>query len=76
MLIEKREYQLKNPGLTATIDGKNKTLYLPLVQSIEQATRHNLSKTLHELKIEEGSEIVVADVTTPSSLVFRVHYED
>jgi len=67
---------MKNPGLTTMINGKNKTLYLPLVKSIEEATRPNLNKTLAELCIEEGGEIVVADVTTPSSLIFSIHYED
>lgn len=38
--------QMKSPGLTTSIDGKNKTLYMQSIQSIEAATRPNLKKTL------------------------------
>lgn len=76
LLREKPEYQMKNPGITTIVEGKNKTLYLPQVASIEQATRPNLSKSLEELKLVEGTEILVADVTSPSTIVFRLHYEN
>jgi ubiquitin-activating enzyme E1 C len=42
------------------------------VASIEEATRPNLKKTLTELGLETGSEIVVADPTSPRSIVFRL----
>jgi len=39
---------MKGPGVTTTDDhGKNKTLYLPNISSIEERTRPNLKKTLH-----------------------------
>ncbi|XP_055952040.1 NEDD8-activating enzyme E1 catalytic subunit-like [Argiope bruennichi] len=72
-LIENAEYQMKSPGLTANINGKNKTLYMQSVASIEEATRPNLKKTLKELGIVDGQQIVVADSTTPSSLIFKLN---
>lgn len=41
-------YQMKGPGITTTDDhGRNKTLYLPNISSIEERTRPNLKKTLN-----------------------------
>lgn len=37
---------MKAPGLTANIGGKNKTLYMQTVKSIEERTKENLKKTL------------------------------
>lgn len=37
---------MKSPGISASIGGKNKTLYMQSVESIEKRTRVNLSKTL------------------------------
>ena len=74
-LVNGASYQMKNPGMTTMIDGKNKTLYMPNVPSIERATRPNLKKTLAELGLVEGSEIVVADVTSPMPVVFRVQFD-
>ena len=37
---------MKSPGLTANVGGKNKTLYMPSVKSIEEKTRENLKKSL------------------------------
>ena len=40
-------FQMKNPGVTTTdLLGRNRTLYLPSVSSIEERTRPNLKKTL------------------------------
>ena len=64
--------QMKSPGLTAVINGSNKTLYMKSIPSIEEATRPNLSKTLKELGLENNHEIVVADITTPNSLIFKL----
>ncbi|XP_067360790.1 NEDD8-activating enzyme E1 catalytic subunit isoform X3 [Channa argus] len=64
--------QMKSPALTATLEGKSKTLYLQSVASIEQRTRANLSKTLKELGLVNGQELAVADVTTPQTLLFRL----
>ena len=65
---------MKSPGATTSIGGKNKTLYMSKVLSIEEATRPNLKKSLTELGLEHGSEIVVADPTSPVSSVFRLSY--
>ena len=37
---------MKSPAITATLEGKNRTLYLQSVTSTEERTRPNLSKTL------------------------------
>ena len=37
---------MQSPGLVTTINGKNKTLYIATVKSIEEATKPNLKKTL------------------------------
>jgi len=66
-------YQMRNPGLTTTnAEGKNKTLYMSNIASIEQATRPNLKKTVKELGMGHGSELVVADVTSPNAIVFKL----
>ncbi|XP_039291027.1 NEDD8-activating enzyme E1 catalytic subunit [Nilaparvata lugens] len=64
------QYQMKNPGVTMSLGGKNRTLYLPTVASIEEQTRENLKKSLGELGLGNGGEINVADVTSPNTLVF------
>ena len=38
-LISDPSYQMKSPGVTTSIGGKNKTLYMSKVTSIEEATR-------------------------------------
>jgi len=65
-------YQMKSPGATTTIGGKNKTLYMQTPASIEEATRKNLKLTLTELGLSDGSQIVVADPTSPSAIVFEL----
>lgn len=41
------QLQMKAPGLTTTTeDGRNRTLYMATVPSIERATKPNLKKTL------------------------------
>ncbi|KAI1297883.1 Nedd8-activating enzyme E1 catalytic subunit [Halotydeus destructor] len=70
-LVNSNEFQMKNPGITTTFkDGHNRTLYIQTVPSIEERTRPNLKKTLEELHLCDGQQIVVADVTNPSSIVF------
>ncbi|KAM4721455.1 NEDD8-activating enzyme E1 catalytic subunit isoform 3-T5 [Rhinophrynus dorsalis] len=66
--------QMKSPAITATLDGKNKTLYLQTVASIEERTRPNLCKTLEELGLVDGQELAVADVTTPQTVLFKLHF--
>jgi len=46
MMVMMCDSQLKSPGLVTMADGKNRTLYMSTVQSIETATKPNLKKTL------------------------------
>lgn len=62
-------------GLTTTINGKNKTLYMSTVPSIEERTRDNLNKTFFELGITNETEITVADVTSPNSITIKIKYQ-
>lgn len=73
-MTESPMYQMHAPGITAMVEGKSKTLYMQSVKSIRQATKQNLQKSLKELGIEEGHELVIADVTTPKSLIFTIHF--
>lgn len=75
LMCERPDLQMKNPGLTANINGKMKTLYMQTVASIEERTRENLTKTLGELGLEDGIEINVADITTPNTVVFKLRFE-
>lgn len=74
LLCERPDLQMKNPGLTTYIDGKNKTLYMQTVASIEERTRENLTKTLIELGLRNDSEINVADITTPNAIVLKLKF--
>lgn len=73
-LKESIEFQMKSPALTATKpDGSgSKTLYMSSIKSIEEATRPNLELSLAELGLYDGQEILVADVTTPQTLMFNL----
>jgi len=71
-LVNSATFQMRAPGLTTSVEGRNKTLYMQSVPSIEAATRPNLRLTLAELGLVEGSEVVVADSTSPSSIVFHL----
>jgi len=68
------EFQMKSPAVTATkLDGSgSKTLYMNSIRSIEEMTRPNLEMSLHELGLESGQEILVADVTSPQTMVFNL----
>ncbi|PSN35307.1 NEDD8-activating enzyme E1 catalytic subunit [Blattella germanica] len=68
-LCESPKFQMKSPGLTANIDGRNRTLYMPTVASIEEKTRANLKKSVSELGLGDGSQVMVADSTSPNTLV-------
>uniref|UniRef100_A0A2K5CDQ6 NEDD8-activating enzyme E1 catalytic subunit n=1 Tax=Aotus nancymaae TaxID=37293 RepID=A0A2K5CDQ6_AOTNA len=63
-LTNSASLQMKSPAITATLEGKNRTLYL----------QPNLSKTLKELGLVDGQELAVADVTTPQTLLFKLHF--
>lgn len=56
------------------IDGKNKTLYISTVKSIEEKTRSNLKLTLDELNVKNGQELTVSDQTNPNSVTIRIKY--
>jgi len=71
-LVNDPQFQMKAPGITTKINGKNKTLYMQTVTSIEEATRKHLKMTLNDLGLANGSELVVADVTTPTSIVLKL----
>uniref|UniRef100_G3P4G5 NEDD8-activating enzyme E1 catalytic subunit n=1 Tax=Gasterosteus aculeatus aculeatus TaxID=481459 RepID=G3P4G5_GASAC len=73
-LTESASLQMKSPAITATVEGKNKTLYLQSVASIEQRTRPNLSKTLKDLGLTDGQELAVADATSPQTMLFRLRF--
>uniref|UniRef100_I3M1V7 NEDD8-activating enzyme E1 catalytic subunit n=1 Tax=Ictidomys tridecemlineatus TaxID=43179 RepID=I3M1V7_ICTTR len=73
-LTNSASLQMKSPAITATLEGNNRTLYLQSVTSIEERTRPNLSKTLKELGLVDGQELAVADVTTPQTVLFKLHF--
>lgn len=73
-LCENVQLQMKSPGITANIDGKNKTLYISSVKSIEERTRPNLKLTLQELNIENGQELSVADQTNPNTISIKIKF--
>lgn len=77
LLTTDARYQMKSPGVT-TINpetGRNKTLYMASVESIEKATKPNLKKTLKDLGIVNGAELVVADSTTPNAIEFKISFQ-
>lgn len=61
-------------GLTASVNGKNKTLYMSTVKSIEEQTRSNLTLSLNELGLTDGQEIMVADQTTPNTITIKLKF--
>lgn len=71
-LQEDKLYQLKSPGVITQVDGKNRTLYMSTVKSLEEATKPNLKKSLAELELRDGQLIYVADPTSPNNLTFRL----
>jgi len=71
-LMDNPAYQLKSPGIVTVCDSKPKTLYMSTVQSIEVRTKPNLKKTLKDLSLINGQEIIVADPTNPNNLVFKL----
>lgn len=72
-LIESAHYQMKSPGIACNQGGKNKTLYIQTVKSIEERTKENLKKTLKELGLLSGQRVYVADATTPAAVTFILH---
>ncbi|CAG5106314.1 Similar to UBA3: NEDD8-activating enzyme E1 catalytic subunit (Pongo abelii) [Cotesia congregata] len=76
ILCERHDLQMKDPGITVNINGKNKTLYMHTVASIEVKTRVNLTKTLTELGLKNDMEINVADVTTPKTKIVKLKFQN
>lgn len=62
-------------GITTIVDGKNKTLYMSTVKSIEEKTRCNLTMALGELGIKDGQELLVTDQTTPNTVCIQLKYQ-
>uniref|UniRef100_A0A8C4ZC33 NEDD8-activating enzyme E1 catalytic subunit n=1 Tax=Gadus morhua TaxID=8049 RepID=A0A8C4ZC33_GADMO len=58
----------RSPAITTTLEGKNKTLYLQSVKSIEERTRPI------SLGLSDGQELAVADVTTPQTVLFKLNF--
>lgn len=56
------------------VDGKNKTLYMSTVKSIEEKTRPNLTQSLGELGLKDGQQIMVTDQTTPTTIALLLKY--
>lgn len=76
-LTNSLEYQMKSPGITTTYDdGRNRTLYIQSVPSMEEKLRPNLKKTLAELSLSDGQELLVTDVTNPRTLAFQLKLKD
>lgn len=69
---------MKSPGLTAPKENGSgsKTLYMSSIKSIEQMTRSNLEKTLSELGLLNGQEILVTDITSPNTIIFNLKLSD
>ncbi|XP_015123664.1 NEDD8-activating enzyme E1 catalytic subunit [Diachasma alloeum] len=76
LLCEQPDLQMKNPGIVVNVEGKNRTLYMQTVRSIEEKTRPNLTKTLRELGLSDGIEINVADVTTPNTMTLKLKLQN
>lgn len=72
MIVDRRIVSIS--GLTAIINGKNKTLYMSTVKSIEQRTRSNLTLSLVELGLADGQELMVADQTTPNTIIIKLKF--
>ncbi|EGD72325.1 NEDD8-activating enzyme E1 catalytic subunit [Salpingoeca rosetta] len=66
------KFQLRGPGLTTTVGGKNKTLYMARPAALEQATRPNLDKSLAELGLEHNQMVNVVDPTVAGALRLRL----
>lgn len=61
-------------GLTTVINGRNKTLYISSIKSIEERTRDNLKKKVTELGLYNGADVLVADVTTPNTITIKLKF--
>ena len=63
--------QLKSPGLVTNVNGKNKTLYMSTVKSIEEATKPNLKMTLKG----EQSALSSNFISLNANFLTRLHFD-
>lgn len=73
-LCNNPSFLMKAPGITTSIGGRTRTLYMSTVASIEKQTRDNLKKTLDELGLFDGCELFVADDTTPNTVTVKLTF--
>ncbi|KAF2197234.1 NEDD8-activating enzyme E1 catalytic subunit [Delitschia confertaspora ATCC 74209] len=69
-LTERPEAQLKKP----TIRTEAKSLYYQSPPSLEEQTRHNLSKKLSEL-VENGEEVAIQDPAFPTTFKYKLVFQ-
>ena len=72
-LCEDPKFSLKSPGITTTIDGQDKTLYMK-TKALEQQTKPNLDLTLGELGLSDGHKIYVGDPNLSRTVIFTVNF--
>jgi len=65
------EAQLKKPSIRA----ESKTLYMRSPPSLEEQTRANLDKTIAELGLEDGQQVVVTDPAFPLEFNFFLKFK-
>ncbi|KYK56859.1 putative ubiquitin-activating enzyme [Drechmeria coniospora] len=65
------EAQLKKPSIRA----ENKTLYMQFPPGLEAQTRPNLAKTITELGLEDGQQVVVTDPAFPLEFNFFLKFK-
>ncbi|CAF4812790.1 unnamed protein product [Pieris macdunnoughi] len=75
-LCEDNGYLMKSPGITTVINGRNKTLYMASIKSIEEKTKDNLKRRITELGLYNGADLLVADVTTPNTITIKLKFSD
>jgi len=73
-LSENARTQMKAPGVTTIINGRNRTLYMQNIPSIEEATRRNLNVKLKDLGLQDGQEVVVSDITSPKPTICKLKF--
>ena len=66
------EAQLKKPSIRA----EGKTLYMQAPPSLEERTRPNLDKTIKELGLENGQQVVVTDPAFPLEFNFYLKFKE
>ncbi|KAM3431479.1 hypothetical protein MY4824_007077 [Beauveria thailandica] len=69
-LAVRPEAQLKRPSIRA----EGKTLYMQSPEGLEKQTRPNLEKTLAELGLEHGQQVVVTDTAYPLEFNFFLQF--